>query len=175
MKSYTNTETATNLAVANLSRALTPAELAIIEGNSDLKLTFETTKIDLDDRVKTTKLSVEQAETGYKNAKILRDATLKQLAASYRSSELSLEQAKRDYSKLRPSSPVDGVVTKVFASFGQSINVGTPLVEIVGRQPEILLDIDADLANNIVTGDNVSVEVEDKVFTGVITAISRAA
>ncbi len=175
LKSYSNTEIATNLAVASLSRALTPSELALIGANPDVKLTYETTKIDLDDRVESAKLTLEQAETSYKNAKILRDATMKQLRASYRSSELSLEQAKRDYSKLRPSSPVDGVVTKVLASFGQSVTVGTPLVEIVGKQPEILLDIDSDLANSIVTWDTVQVEVDGKVFDGTITAISRAA
>ena len=54
------------------------------------------------------KLTVEQADSAYKNAKSILDATLVQLEASKKSAQIALEQAKRDYAKLRIIAPVDG-------------------------------------------------------------------
>ena len=90
--------------------------MTLINGNANLKITYENARIDLDDRLKSAKLSLEQADIGYTNAKILRDATIKQLFASRRSADIALEQAKRDYSKLRVTAPVDGTITKVITN-----------------------------------------------------------
>lgn len=175
LKSYTNNEIATKLAVKSLTSDLSEEEKNQIQMNNDLKLTYETTRIDLMDRMKSAKLSLEQAESGYKNALKLRDATLKQLAAATKSAELWLEQAKRDYAKLRPSSPVDAIVTKVLTNIWQSVNPGTPLMEIVWKQPEILVDIDNSLADALIVWDTVNVSIENITLTGTITALSKAA
>lgn len=115
-RNYKNTETATELALASLTRELTPAELAIINGSNDLKVTYESTRIDFKDKVESAKLNMSQAKTAYDTAMNLRDATIAQLEASRKSTSLSLDQARRDYAKLSVSAPVEGVVTRVIAS-----------------------------------------------------------
>lgn len=115
-RNYKNTETATELALASLTRELTPAELAIINGSNDLKVTYESARIDFKDKVESAKLNMSQAKTAYDTAMNLRDATIAQLEASRKSTALSLDQARRDYAKLSVSAPVEGVVTRVIAS-----------------------------------------------------------
>jgi multidrug efflux pump subunit AcrA (membrane-fusion protein) len=173
LKSYNDSETAVKLAVESLTRVLTANELAILNSNSNLKITYENARLDLDDRFKTTKLSLEQAEIGYKNAKILRDATIRQLLAGKRSAEIALEQAKRDYSKLRVTAPVDWTITRIIASLWQTVWVWTPTLEISGKVPEILLDIDDSLAKTLEVGMEVWVIVDEKTLAGTITAVSQ--
>jgi multidrug resistance efflux pump len=50
---------------------------------------------------------LEQADTSYKTAIELRDATLSQLDASKKNAEIALDQARRDYSKLTISAPIE--------------------------------------------------------------------
>jgi multidrug resistance efflux pump len=95
--------------------------MKLINDNSNLKVTYENARIELEDKLKNTKLSLEQAEVGYKNAQILRDATIKQLLAGKRSAEIALEQARRDYAKLRINAPLDGTITRVIANLGQTV------------------------------------------------------
>ncbi len=71
--------------------------------------------------------------------------------------------------------PFDGTVTKVSTSIGQRTNMGTPLIEIASNVPEILLDVDGDIANNVSNGDTVTVKMNEKTFTGTIIALSRNA
>lgn len=173
IKWYTDTELATKLALSSLTRNLTPEEMILINSNSNLKVTYENARIDLEDRLKNAKLSLEQAEVGYKNAQVLRDATIKQLLAGKRSAEIALEQAKRDYSKLRINAPVDGTITRVIANLGQTVGAWTPALEISGKLPEILLDIDDALAKTLEVGMEVGVLVDANTLTWKITAVSQ--
>ena len=154
-------------------RPLTTEELSIIDGSVDLRVTYETARIELMDRITNTKLSLEQAKLAYDNARSLRSATLNQLDASRKSSQIMLDQARRDYGKLSVSAPVDGTVTRVIANIGQSISIGTPIIEFSGKQPQIVVDIDTTVANSLAIGDLVSVYVDSTTLTGSISAVSH--
>lgn len=127
---YKNTELATKLALVSLARKLTPDEENLLNsGSSDLRVTYENTRLTLADSIKNAKLTVEQTESAYNNAMSLQSATLIQLNATKKNAEISLEQARRDYAKLRITTPVDGVISKVIASIGQSVSIGSPIAE----------------------------------------------
>jgi multidrug resistance efflux pump len=171
--SYKNTELATKIALASIKRALTAEELAMISSwNTDLRLTYETTKLTLTDTIKNAKLSLEQSETAYKNAIALKDATLVQLLATKKNADIALEQARRDYSKLRIIAPVDGVISKVIWSVGQSVNLGTPITDFTSKQPQIIIDIDSSLARTLEVWESVWVRIEQNNLSGTITAVS---
>jgi biotin carboxyl carrier protein len=146
---YKNTELATSLAVAVQTRALTSEEQALIQSNSDLRITYENLKLTLSDQIKSAKLGIEQAESSYNNARAILDATLIQLDASRKNAEIALEQAKRDYAKLRVVAPVSGNIGKVIANVGQSVNIGSPIAEFTSNQPQISVDIDTALAETL--------------------------
>lgn len=171
--SYKNTEIATKIALASIKRALTAEELGMISSwNTDLRLTYETTKLTLTDAIKNAKLSLEQSETAYKNAIALKDATLVQLLATKKNADIALEQARRDYSKLRIIAPVDGVISKVIWSVGQSVNLGTPITDFTSKQPQIIIDIDSSLARTLEVWESVWVRIEQNNLSGTITAVS---
>jgi multidrug resistance efflux pump len=165
LKSYQNNEIATKLAVASLNRVLTPEELQILDTNPETKLTYENTKITLKDQLENTKLSLEQAKKAYETAQSLKEATLIQLETGRKSAQIAYEQAKRDYSKLMIVAPVDGVITKVISNIGQNLSVGSPIAEFSGKQPQILTDIDPELASMFRVGDVVPVIVDDVTLT----------
>jgi multidrug efflux pump subunit AcrA (membrane-fusion protein) len=171
-KSYKNTELATKLALESLSRTLTAEERSIIEGSLDMKVTYESARISLADAMKSARLWVEQAELAYDNALKIQEVTLTQLDATRRNAELSLDQARRDYSKLSISTPVDGNITKVIASVGQTVNVGSAIAEFSGKMPQVVLDIDTSLASTLMTGDTVIINTDEATLSGTITAVS---
>jgi multidrug resistance efflux pump len=174
-RTYQNTEEATRLAVLSLERELTPLELQSLEKTKDMKLTYENTRIDLRDRISATELALKQAENAKNTALKARDATLSQLGASRESGVLTLEQAKREFSKLTIMAPFDGSVTRVIASVGQRVNPGTPVLEVVSNSPEILVDLDAEIVSSLQAGDEVRVRVGEESFSGTISAIARSA
>jgi multidrug resistance efflux pump len=102
--------------VESLKRTITPDELAVLSGSEDMRLTYENTRLDLKDKLKSVELALKQSTVARDNALKNRDLTLNQLSASRSSTELSLEQAERDYSKLVLKAPFDGSVTKIQAS-----------------------------------------------------------
>lgn len=159
----------------SLGRNITTDEAIFLSGSQDAKLTFDNTRVDLKDKIKTVELALKQAESARDNARKNKELTLNQLSATRNSSDLALEQAKREYSKLAVIAPFDGTVTKVSASVGQRTNMGTPLIEIASNVPEIVLDIDGDIANSVSNGDLVTVNMNEKIFTGTIIAVSRNA
>ena len=118
LKTYESTEKATDLAIASLSRTLTTEEKALIDGSNDMKLTYENTRISLKDTLENAKLSVDQAESAYNNAMIVKEATLTQMRVMRTNAEIALAQAKRDYGKLIIAAPVEGTVTKIRTSVG---------------------------------------------------------
>jgi multidrug resistance efflux pump len=141
-------------------------------GGSDRRITYENTRLTLADAIRNAKLSLEQSDSGYKNALALKDATLTQLIATKKNAEISLEQARRDYAKLRIIAPVDGVIGKVIGSVGQSVNIGSPVAEFTSRLPQIILDIDSGLAGSLIIGDTVTVRVDAVTLSGVVSAVS---
>ncbi len=172
---YKNTEIATRLAVESQNRSLTKEEQNLIDTNTDLRITYQNLRLTLSDQIKNAKLSLEQADSAYKNAKSILDATLVQLEASKKSAQIALEQAKRDYAKLRVVAPVDGNIWKITANVWQSVNIGSPIAEFTSNQPQISVDVDTELAETLSPGESVSIAVDDTTLSGTITAISRIA
>lgn len=175
LKNYKLNELATKVAVESLNRDLTPEEKLLIQNSPDARLLYSSTIIDIKDRIAWAKLSMRQAENARDTALKSRWTTLNQLSATRQSGILSLEQAEREYAKLTLSAPFDGTVSKVIATSGQRVNPGTPMVEIVSSTPEVVIDLDANIAESLNVGDNVGILVGKKSFTGMITAISRTA
>jgi len=171
-KNYKKTETATKLAIATLDRALTPDEVTLLASDMDLKTTYESTKIDLQERAKNAELTLEQAKNSYENAKSLRNATLTQLDGSKKSAEISLELARRNADNLLVRAPVSGTISKVLTSVGQSVATGTPVAEFTSNEPEITLDIESNLARTLSVWDEVAISVEDKPYKWTIIALS---
>ncbi|MBX9809025.1 biotin/lipoyl-binding protein [Candidatus Gracilibacteria bacterium] len=174
-KTYQNTEIASKLALASLSRELTVEEKNTINSSNDLKLSFENAKIDTKDKIENAKLSLEQAEKAYETSMALKATTLVQLEANKENANISLAQAERDYAKLRITAPVDGIISRVIGSVGQSVNIGSPITEFTGKQPQIIIDIEPNLVAGLTVGQNVSVTVEEKILTGTISALSTVA
>jgi multidrug efflux pump subunit AcrA (membrane-fusion protein) len=173
LKTYKNNETATRLAVASLNRALTPEELTLLDTNPDTKLAYENTKLSLKDQLANTKLSLEQAQKAYETAQSLKDATITQLETGRKSAQIAYEQAKRDYSKLIITAPVDGVITKVLSSIGQNVSIGSPIAEFSWKQPQILTDIDPSIAASLSVWDILPVTVDDTItLSWVVSAVS---
>ncbi len=174
-KNYKNGEIATKLAIESLTRSLTAAESGSLMASDDMRLIYENTRLDLKDKIKSAELALKQAQSARDTTRKNKDLALNQLSATRASSSLSLDQAKREYSKLAVTAPFDGTVTKVIASVGQRTNIGSPMIEIASNVPEIVLDVDNEIATNISNGDTVTVKMDAKTFTGTIIAISRTA
>jgi pyruvate/2-oxoglutarate dehydrogenase complex dihydrolipoamide acyltransferase (E2) component len=45
--------------------------------------------------------------------------------------------------------PVEGTVTKLRTSVGETINPGSLIVDFAGKKPEVIVDIDPDLAKSL--------------------------
>jgi hypothetical protein len=61
-QNYKNTEIATKLALDTVSRELTADEEKLLEGSKDMRITYQSTLIDLKDRITNAKLALRQAE-----------------------------------------------------------------------------------------------------------------
>ena len=175
LKGYQNTESATNLALASLTRPLTAEEQSQVNSSTDIKVTYENTRIDLKDKIENARLTFEQAKKSYDTAQALKWATLIQLDANRENAKIALQQAERDASKLRVSAPIDGIISRVIASIGQSVNIGTSVAEFTSKQPQIIIDIEPSLVASLVVGQNVSILVAERTLTGIITALSTVA
>jgi multidrug resistance efflux pump len=175
LKNYKLNELATKVAVESIDRKLTPEEEAIIQSSPDAKLLYNSTIIDLKDKILAAKLAVKQAENARDLAVKSRATTLAQLGASRQSWVLSLEQAQREYARLTVTAPFDGTVSRVMATIGQRVNPGTPVLEVISNSPEVLIDLESEIADSLNIGDRVQIQVDKKLFTGSIIAMSQAA
>lgn len=175
LKNYKNNEQAIKVALESIHRTLTPDEEALINSSKEAKLLYDQNIIDLKDRIKAAELSLRQAENARDTAVKTKEATLIQLGASRNTALLSIDQAERDYSKLSVVAPFDGTVTKVTGSIGQRTNMGTPVVEVVSNNPEVVVDLDAEIAAHLMMNDTIQVRVGKNTFDGVVTAVSHAA
>jgi multidrug resistance efflux pump len=124
-----------------------------------MRVTYETNRITLRDSLENARLGVEQAESAYTNALTVKSATLTQMRVMRANAEISLAQAKRDYAKLAITAPVEGNITKLRTSVGETINLGSPIAEFAGKKPEIIIDIDPDLAKTLGVGDSVDIVI----------------
>lgn len=175
IKNYKLNELATKVAIESLDRDLTKDELALIEKSSDAKLLYNNTIVDIKDRISAAKLALKQSENAKVTAMKSRETTLSQLSVGRQSGILSLEQAEREYAKLNISAPFDGSVARVIATPGQRVTLGTPLIEVVSNLPELVIDLDADIATSLTLWDDVGIMAWEVILTGSITAISRVA
>lgn len=161
--------------IDSLNLQISGAERAIQIGNDSATIWYNRTIISLDDQIQAAQLSLEQAQKNFAAAKKNRDATAKQLGASVNSASTSLTLAKANYDKLSIKAPVNGKVTKITVSVGQTINSGTPIGEMASSMPEMTIDTEADIALNLVAWDSVQVKVGDSTLTGTVSAISHIA
>ncbi len=174
-KGYQNTETATKLALASQSRPLTSEEQTLINSSNDLMVSYENARIDTKDKIENARLSLEQARKSYDTARALQWATIIQLEANRENASIALAQAERDYAKLRITAPVDGIISRVIASVGQSVSIGSPIADFTSKQPQIIIDIEPSLVADLTVGQTVNIGVEGKILTGVISALSTVA
>jgi multidrug resistance efflux pump len=172
---YQNTETANKLALTSLSRPLTAEEIALTNRNTDTKIAYDNARIDYKDKIENTRLNMEQAKKSYDTALALQSATLVQLDASRENAKIALQQAERDASKLRIAAPVDGIISRVIASVGQSVNIGAQIAEFTSREPQIVIDVTPSLVASLAIWDSVWVTVSGRSLTGTITALSTVA
>lgn len=175
LKNYKTNELAVKVALEWLTRNLTTEEKALIDSIPDAKLLYEQNIIDLKDRMKSAELSLKQAETARDVAIRTKNATLAQLSANRNTALLSIDQAKRDYSKLSIVAPFDGTVTKVMGTVGQRTNMGTQVLEVISNTPEVLLDLDGSIASWLSVGSEVQIKVGEEVLPASVIAISHAA
>jgi len=135
--------------IDSLKLQIAGAERTIQTGNDSATIGYKRTLISLDDQIEAAKLALEQAQKNFAAAKKNRDATAKQLGASVNSASTSLELARGNYDKLLIKAPIDGKVTKITVSIGQTINAGTPVGEMASDMPEMTVDTEADVALNL--------------------------
>jgi multidrug efflux pump subunit AcrA (membrane-fusion protein) len=146
-----------------------------VNSNNDIRITYENARIDLKDKIENARLNFEQAKKSYDTAQALQTATLVQLDANRENAKIALQQAERDASKLRVTAPVDGIISRVIASVGLSVNIGSQIAEFTGKQPQIIIDVAPSLVASLAVGDSVGVLVADRTLTGTITALSTVA
>ncbi|MBP6981515.1 HlyD family efflux transporter periplasmic adaptor subunit [Candidatus Gracilibacteria bacterium] len=175
LKNYKTNELAVKVALEGLNRNLTTEEKALINSISDAKLLYEQNIIDLKDRMKSAELSLKQAENARDVAMMTKNATLAQLSANRNTALLSIDQAKRDYSKLSITSPFEGTVTKVMGTVGQRTNMGTQVLEVISNTPEVLVDLDGAIASGLSVGSEVQIKIGEQILPASIIAISKAA
>lgn len=147
--SATGAKSVAEMNIDSIKLQIAAAERNIATGNDSATIGYNRTLIALDDGVKSAKLALDQAEKNLAAAKRNRSATAKQLGASVGSASTSLELAKANYDKLLIRAPVDGKVTKINVSVGQSINTGIPVAEMASSMPEMTVDTEADVALNL--------------------------
>lgn len=175
LENYKKQEIATKIAVDSLGRGLSGEEFNTLQADSELKLNFNNAQLSLKENIDAAKLALDTATTALENAKKLRDATLNQLRASTENARLAVTQAERNAAKLTLTAPIAGVVTKIHAEVGQNVNVGTPLAEFAGKNPQSLVEVTPRTALMLSVGDTVSAVVNDTTLTGSISAVSRIA
>ena len=60
----------------------------------------------------------------------------------------------------------------MIANVGQTINVGSVIAEFSGKLPQIVLDVDSDLAATLMIGNSVMIDAGGVSLTGTISAVS---
>jgi len=141
----------------------------------DNSLTLEKTKTAGTQSVNNAKLTLETAKSNLENAIKTRTLTLEKLEISERDASLTVSQAEREYEKLIIRAPIDGSITRVPASVGADVSVGTPMVELANRNPEIIFDVEANIAKLLEVGATQKVSYQGKEYDGIVVGVSAVA
>lgn len=121
------------------------------------------------------KIALENARLAYDTSVKNRVLTLEKLKISENDAGIALEQSEREYEKLSIIAPIDGSITRVLASVGQDVAPGTLMVELANRNPEILFDVEANVAKLLEVGSTQNVQYQGKSYSGVVVGVSEVA
>lgn len=165
--------TKTNL--DSLKTQLSIAEKNIMTVASGAKIGYTRTLLWLQDKLRSAEIALDQAKRTRDIAKRNRDLWVNQASIGIENARIGLLQAQQNYGKLTVDAPIDGKITKVMASIGQSVNVGTPIAEIVSDKPEMTVDVEKNIADGISVWMNVRIVADGTQLTGTIIAVSRVA
>ena len=103
-------------------------------------------------------------------------AAEKLASARVKAAEAALAKAKLDRAHATIVAPSDGVVSKLGAHVGQSINVGQPLLMLVPNETYVIANFKEGQIAHMKTGDKVEIELDayDGEFDGVVDTLSPA-
>lgn len=137
---------------------------------------YNKTKISSDDSLKNMEISIKNAENLLKTAKENRDVSIRTLENNIRQSEIWLEKANIDYSKLHIKSPINGLVSAVNVDLWQTYPSGSKLINIVSDSKNDLSVYMTDLElEKVKVWQEVSVNYRKNSFTGSVFSKSNLA
>jgi hypothetical protein len=129
-----------------------------------------------DDRIKNLKSQIEIAENSLSNTKKSKEITIRSLDNSISEANISLSQARREYSKLTIKSPISWIIKDISVDFWQEVMNWSPMFSILNnRTPEIVVFFDKEEYNKVKLWDKVYIKSDEKSFSWEITSISSIA
>jgi multidrug resistance efflux pump len=170
-----NNITSQKIAIDALKSQIALTEKNLSNGNNDTEIAYNRTLIDIEDKVKLAEIALEKAKNNIAIAKDRKTVGISQLQVSKENAAIEVEKGRKDVEKLYVRSPIEWVVTKVIATLWQSVNAGTPMIEISSDSPEILIELEYSVVSSLSVGDSLGVMVDNRYFTGSIRAISSVA
>lgn len=175
LANYKNNESsaASGLIVQEKNIEVQKRQLATSQFDSSLNL--EKTKTANNQSIANANLALETAKNNLENATKNRTLTLEKLKISETDASLNVSQAQREYEKLIIRAPIDGSITRVPASVGADVNPGTPMVELANRNPEIIFDVEANIAKLLEVGASQKVSYQGKEYEGIVVGVSAVA
>jgi len=104
------------------------------------------------------------------------DAAAQLASARVKAAEAALAKAKLDRAHATIVAPSDGVVSKLAARVGQSVNVGQPLLMLVPNETYVIANFKENQIAHMHPGDKVDIEIDayDGDFAGVVETLSPA-
>jgi membrane fusion protein (multidrug efflux system) len=104
------------------------------------------------------------------------EATAELASARVKAAEAAVARAKLDRANATVTAPIDGVVSKLGAHAGQSVNMGQPLLMLVPNETYVIANFKENQIGAMRPGDKVDIELDafDGDFTGVVEALSPA-
>ncbi|HTL33549.1 MAG TPA: HlyD family secretion protein [Kofleriaceae bacterium] len=96
--------------------------------------------------------------------------------ARVKSAEAALAKAKLDRAHATITAPTDGVISKLGAHVGQSVNVGQPLLMLVPNETYVIANFKEGQIAHMKAGDKVEIELDayDGEFDGIVDTLSPA-
>ena len=159
----------------SLQAQLALGEKSIENGQSASSIGYTRTVIGLQDKLEASRLALDQAKKSLEIAKKNRTLGISQAGIGVETARIGLMQAQENYGKLTIDAPIEGKISKILTSLGQTVNMGTPVAEMVSDTPEMTVDVEADVALNLRVWDWVEIRTDKNTFTGSIVAVSRVA
>lgn len=159
----------------SLQAQLALGEKSIENGQSASSIGYTRTVIGLQDKLEASRLALDQAKKSLEIAKKNRTLGISQAGIGVETARIWLMQAQENYGKLTIDAPIDGKISKILTSLGQTVNMGTPVAEMVSDTPEMTVDVEADVALPLRVWDGVEIRTDTSTFTGSVVAVSRVA